>query len=179
MQNHPDTLRNILLIGFMGSGKTTVGKALADLTGWRFIDLDQYLCEAAGRTIPEIFASSGEQAFRQMETDTLRSLQAVERCIIATGGGVVGREENWLLMRSMGSTVFLDVPWDDLRARIQAQGGRPLADEKRGWDYVEALLRGRLPLYAEADLRLRCGNQNPEEIARKIGRVLGLTAQEN
>lgn len=169
---------NVVLIGFMGSGKTTVGEELAQLTGWRFIDLDQCICQRAGRSIPEIFAGEGEGAFRTLETDALRSLREVSGCIIATGGGAVGQAENWSLMRSLGPTVFLDVSWQNLVSRISAQGGRPLANGQDGWELVRKLLEERLPLYTRADFRIDCGTGRPAEIAEKIARQLGLIQEQ-
>lgn len=168
----------VFLLGFMGSGKTTVGEALAGLTGWRFIDLDRCVSEAAGKTIPEIFADEGEGAFREMETEALRSLVGLHGCIVATGGGIVGKPENRSLMRELGTSVFLDVPWESLLARIKAQGGRPLADGQQGWDRVRDLLAQRLPLYVQADLRIECGSRRPDEIAHTIARKLALTEKE-
>ncbi len=158
--------RNIILIGFMGSGKSTVAEVLHGM-GFNCIDLDALIVERSGRTIPEIFARDGEGVFRDLETEALRSLAGLRRAVVSTGGGIVGREENWILMKALGTIVYLQAGWETLRTRLAAGEGRPLAD-KSDWSKVEALWRRRLPLYEKADLIVDTDDRTPEEVAERI-----------
>ena len=140
-------MRNIVLIGMPGCGKTTVGRALAQALGRPFADADEELCAAAGMTVPEIFAAVGEPGFRRMETETLRRLGMRSGWVIATGGGCVTREENYPLLHQNGRIIRLLRDTD----RLPDQG-RPLSQTAG----AAALLAQREPLYqrfadAEAD----------------------------
>ncbi len=99
--------RNIILIGFMGTGKSTIGRNLSRTFGYPLIDTDQMIEEQQGRPIPDIFATDGEDVFRDIETEVLRSLHKHSGHIIATGGGIIGREENRKLLRELGYVVWL------------------------------------------------------------------------
>lgn len=132
---------NILLVGFMGAGKSTVGRELARLCGYSLLDLDEEIIRREGRSIPEIFATEGEAHFRRRETAALLSLAQDVRRVIATGGGIVGREENWKLMRRMGAVVYLRVDWETLLWRLRSEQGRPLGDGQEDWQKVESLWR--------------------------------------
>lgn len=160
---------NIVLIGFMGAGKTTVGQELARLGGFRLVDLDALIEERAGRSIPEIFARQGEETFRDLESEALRTLAGARRTVVATGGGIVGREENWTMMRRLGKVIYLRVRPQTLRARLGAGEGRPLARRPGGWTETARLLERRIPLYEQADLIV--DNEkggSPREVARLI-----------
>ncbi len=165
-------LANIVLVGFMGAGKTTVGRALARLTGRRFLDLDAWIVRQAGRSIETIFASEGEDFFRRLETEALASLASEKGMVLATGGGIVVRKENWPLLRSLGKVIYLKTRPETLRERLGDGAGRPLARSGSGWEGVAALLEKRLPLYAQADLVVDTDASPPEEVARSIWRQL-------
>lgn len=144
---------NVFLVGFMGAGKTAVGRVLADRLDWPFVDLDERVEAFAGSTIPEIFASQGEESFRRLEAAALRSLEASARAVVATGGGVMNREENRTWMKQHGTTVWLDVPFALLVARLGSRPGRqrPLfADQKR----ARELYGRRRHQYGDSDLRI-------------------------
>lgn len=160
---------NIVLIGFMGAGKTTIAKELG-AAGYDRVDLDEEIVRLCGRSIPEIFAAEGEPFFRERETEALRLLLNKRRNVIATGGGVVGREENWALMRQLGPVIYLRVEWPLLKERIAAGEGRPLADSS-DWPRVEALWRSRLSLYEQADFTVEA-DRMPSEVADAILRNL-------
>jgi shikimate kinase len=160
---------NIVLVGFMGSGKSTVAEVLSE-GGFERIDLDALIVERSGRSIPEIFAQEGEAAFRDIETETLRSLRGVRGTVISTGGGIVGREENWDMMRAFGPVIYLRAEWETLRRRLATGEGRPLA-KKDDWGKVEALWQQRLPLYAQADHIVDTENCDPSEVADRIMRI--------
>jgi len=129
----PTGLDRIVLTGFMGSGKTTVGRLLAEQLDWRFLDLDHEIERREGRSVPQIFAESGEQHFRRLETATLASLLGQRRVVIALGGGVPEELGNRLLLEQTPRTavVYLAAEFETLIKRCRKQGiERPLlADE--------------------------------------------------
>lgn len=159
---------NIILVGFMGAGKSTVGRELERLGGFHLIDLDSVIVQQAGRSIPEIFATEGEDRFRDYEAAALRSLGGRHHSVIATGGGVVGREENWTVMRRLGTVVYLRAAWPALRQRLAGSQGRPLADAGQELGQVEDLWRRRLPLYERADFGVDTDALSATEVARAI-----------
>jgi shikimate dehydrogenase len=133
-------MANILLIGMPGSGKSSVGAELAELTDRAFFDTDTLIAEKAGKSIPEIFGEDGEAVFRNMETDALAEVTKKSGCVIATGGGIVKKPENLRLMRQNGIPVFLDRELSALPV-----SGRPLSQQQG----VEALAKERIPLYEQ------------------------------
>ena len=168
---------NLILVGFMGVGKSTVGRELERLGGLCLIDLDSVIVQSAGHSIPEIFATEGEERFRDYEAAALRSLVGVRRMVIATGGGIIGREENWKVMHQLGPIVYLRAAWVTLRKRLVGSQGRPLADAGLELRQVEELWRRRLPLYEQADISVDTDDLNATEVAmailQKIGRREG------
>jgi shikimate kinase len=153
---------NIYLIGMMGSGKTTVGKYLAESLNYRFIDTDQTIEAIAKQPIPDIFEQSGEASFRELETQVLGELSVYTRTVIATGGGIVQEQMNWSYLRH-GLVVWLDVDLEILEARVAEDQNRPLADK------LKSLLATRRPLYAQADLQVSPqSDQSPQAVAAQI-----------
>jgi len=165
--SEPLNNKSLFLVGFMGVGKSTVAAALCKMTGIDFIDLDSLIVEQVGFTIPEIFSTFGEATFRLHETSALRSLEDGRPRIVATGGGVVGREENWVCMRRQGVVVYLQATWEVLTERIGSGEGRPLASGQER-ERLKVLWQSRLPLYEQADLIINADQQSPEGIARQI-----------
>lgn len=153
--------RAIFLIGFMGCGKSTVGPVLASLLGRKFIDLDRNMEIQAGCTIGELIARDGEECFRRLETEALRTV-ACSDAVIAPGGGAFTRDENRELMAQSGLTVWLDAPFDLCWRRIREDSTiRPLApDEVTARDRHEA----RLLLYSQTDLRIPIDETMPPEV---------------
>lgn len=159
---------NVYLVGMMGAGKSAVGRPLADALGYRFVDADTVLEGAAGRSIPEIFASDGEAGFRELETAVLAQISAWHSLVVATGGGVVTRPQNWGHLRQ-GVVVWLDAPPQLLLTRLrQDPSERPLLRSADPEARLQALLSERLPLYAQADLRIRQGQEPPEQVAEQV-----------
>ncbi len=148
--DHPPP--GIVLVGFMGCGKSTVGRELRKMLGYPQIDTDHLLVERAGMPITEIFAESGEDAFRDMETALLDELAGGPpvRRIISTGGGIILREENRRLLRRIGCVVWLQVPLDVLVERIGRNRNRPLLSGENAHDRAKSLLDERSPLYRDA-----------------------------
>lgn len=160
--------QNLVLIGFMGSGKSSVGRLLASLTGFGFVDTDALVAQAAGLSIPEIFREYGEEHFRDRESDALRSLLGRRGLVVATGGGIVLREENRKLLREIGAVVWLDARMDVLFERVK-HSKRPLLQTDEPRRTVEALYRSREALYAGAsDLRVDSSALSHKQAAREV-----------
>ena len=159
---------NLYLVGMMGAGKSAVGRPLAEALGYRFLDADDALQQVAGRTIPEIFASDGEAGFRDLETAVLGQIAGWHSLVVATGGGVVTRPENWGHMRQ-GVVVWLDAPPLLLLERLRADPTpRPLLNADDTAQRLDALLAERQPLYAQADLHILQGGARPTEVAQQV-----------
>jgi shikimate kinase len=159
---------NLYLVGMMGSGKSTAGRQLAAQLGYRFLDADHSLEQVAGRTIPEIFASEGEAGFRQLESAVLNQIASWHSLVVATGGGVVTRPENWGQMRQ-GVVIWLDAPEELLLERLTADPTpRPLMAAADPAARLAALLAERRPLYAQADLHILQDGRTPEQVAQQV-----------
>jgi len=161
--------RLIYLLGFMGSGKTTVGALLALELGWPFIDLDAVIEAGQGETIREIFDRAGEPAFRRLEHAALTEVSRTEPAVIALGGGTFVQEPNLQLIRAAGgTTIWLDCTLDELRVRCEAIDNRPLFRDELSF---RNLLEQRLPFYRLADYRVSTEGRSPEEVVSEILRL--------
>ena len=174
--SHPSApLGPIFLIGFMGSGKTTVGRLLAERLGWSFGDLDELIVRSAGLTVAEIFAREGEEGFRRREIEAVRTAAAGRRSVIATGGGAACREENLALMLGSGRVVALAVSAAEAVRRTGSRSGRPLLDGSADpLAAATALLSARQPFYARAHLKVETDRRTPGEAVSAILGGLGL-----
>ena len=147
-------MTRIFLIGYMGAGKTTLGRALAAELGVEFIDLDCYIEERFRKTISQIFAEKGEEEFRNIERRMLHEVGEFENVIISTGGGTPCFFDNIEYMNSQGTTVFLDVPVERLFIRLSiARSKRPLIKDKNDEElraFIAEQLGKRLPHYSKA-----------------------------
>jgi shikimate kinase len=144
---------SLYLVGMMGAGKTTIGRKLATRLGYRFVDTDALIEQAAGQSIAELFAHSGEAAFRQLETQVLSQVSAYTRMVIATGGGIVTEPMNWSYLRH-GVVIWLDVPVPVLVSRLSGDVTRPLLKAVDLTAKLEDLLAKRVSLYAQADVQI-------------------------
>jgi shikimate kinase len=163
---------NIFLVGYRGSGKTTVAAALADRLEWQWLDADAMLERKQGKTIKQIFAGDGENAFRDYEAAVLNEIVASDRQIVALGGGVVLREANRRLLKEHGKVIWLRAPAEVLYERIMADvttaERRPNLTAQGGIAEIRSLLAQREPLYQEvADLQVDA-DRPPTEIADTI-----------
>jgi shikimate kinase len=162
----------LYLVGFMGSGKSTVGRSVARRLGWRFADLDEDIEARARMSIPEIFETHGEPHFRALETETLRwRIQDIARGIpwvIAVGGGCFARENNLDLIQNHGISIWLDASLEMVRARVSGSSHRPLAQDP---ERFAALYQERRAAYARADFRIQIG---PDGSAGAVEAILGL-----
>lgn len=138
--------RNIVLVGFMGTGKTVTGRVLAERTGMELVDMDSIIEERQGKTIPEIFAQDGEPAFRSMERELVKELSKRSGLIISTGGGIVLNPENIADFEKTGLVVCLKASPETVFQRLENDTSRPLlSGDKKG--QIAALLEKRKPLY--------------------------------
>ncbi|OJV38352.1 MAG: shikimate kinase [Bacteroidales bacterium 36-12] len=163
-------MSRIFLIGYMGSGKSAMGKLLADKLGLTFIDLDAYIENKYRRTIANIFADEGETAFREMEKNCLHEVSDFEDVVIATGGGAPCFFDNMEHMNSCGETIYLRLTPEHLVQRLSSSkaGVRPLLQNKKGNELLQQiteLLKIREPFYMQAQLIIEGSD---EEIERQI-----------
>jgi shikimate kinase len=159
----------IFLIGFMASGKTTVGRLLAERLDWAFVDLDKVIEDAAGKTVPEIFAAEGEAGFRKRETEALREVAKRRKTVVATGGGAPCSEENLDVMLAEARVLWLDVTAEEAVRRAGKASGRPLLDG--AVDPVaaaRALLDARRPYYQRAHAGVETMDYSPNEIVNQL-----------
>lgn len=158
-------MKNIVLIGMMGAGKTTCGRLLAEKLDRPFVDCDEVIEGFAGRSVSEIFASDGEDAFRDLESTVIRELSAQEGLVIAAGGGAVLRQANVAALRSNGVILFLDRPAEEIFDRVD-MADRPLA--QNGREAFLATFRLRLPAYRTAADAIIFDFSSPEATVAEI-----------
>lgn len=156
----------------MGAGKSTMGRALAAKSGREFLDTDQLLQSRFGRPVSEIFRIYGEAAFRDHETSILKTLQP-GATVLATGGGIVIREANWVEMRRLGTTLFLDVEPQKLKQRLQrSKKKRPLLAAEDWEERFELLMIQRKELYEQADFTVQVAEEEADEVSDRLLSVL-------
>ncbi len=161
-------MNNIILTGFMGSGKTAVGKELSHLLGWRIIDVDDEIVNEQNMTINEIFGKIGEPAFRDIETAMIRKVARNRNVIISTGGGAVLRQENMDILRDGGIIVCLWASPDTIFKRTKNDNRRPLLQVDDPLRKIRELLEHRRPFYEKADLMINTEKKTPLQIAEEI-----------
>lgn len=159
----------LFLVGFMASGKTTVGRLLAAELGWRFSDLDSEIEVEQQSSIAQIFAQHGEKAFRELETEAIRrkvrQIQGGHPYVVALGGGAFLQPDNWELVKNNGITLWLDCSLERVNRRLIGDTTRPLAVNP---ERVAELMEERRPAYARADFRVEADCDDAEQIARRI-----------
>lgn len=163
-------LDNIVLIGFMGSGKSTVGMALAEKMGFAFLDTDAYIEKKAGMSISEIFENHGEGYFRELETNVIRELmETTNHTVFSTGGGMPLRDENASLLRLLGTTVYLQASAKETYERVKDDDKRPLLQCEDPYGRIVALLEERRPLYERAShLCIQTDGKTVESIVDEV-----------
>lgn len=159
----------IYLVGFMGSGKTTVGRQLAAEIGWTFADLDEDIEAAEGRSISDIFETEGEAGFRRIESEALRARVQKIRCgvptVLALGGGAFAQERNRELLRGSGVSIWIDCPVELLWERVKGNPHRPLARDRTSFI---RLFESRAASYALACYRVRSGRPDSSRVVAAI-----------
>jgi shikimate kinase len=159
---------NIFLIGFMGTGKTTLGRMLANRTGMNFIDLDTKIEEHTGKTIAKIFDDEGEVWFRKKETEVLTEYIADSNQVFSTGGGIVLNPFNVELMKEKGILISLNANVDTLWDRLKNSTARPLLNNKNPKEALKRLYQTRRGLYNNAHILIKVDDRSPEELTEEI-----------
>ena len=154
----------------MAAGKSTVARLVAARLGWRAEDIDQLIEARERRTIADLFSRQGEPYFRGVERDILRLLLPMRHVVVATGGGTYMDADNRTAINMDGLSIWLEVPFDQVLARLPADGRRPLAADRAQMERLFALRR---TAYAQAQLRIDAGAVPPEEIAEQIAERVG------
>jgi len=160
-------VKKIILIGFMGAGKTTVGSLLAQRLCCNFIDLDEEIVKFECCSINDIFQRKGESAFRICESDALKRVSTDSCFVLSTGGGIIGSSHNWTLMREKGTIIYLHCDWDVLQLRLKSSTARPLVNQGDA-DRLHQLYLSRLPLYQQADFIVDANGLSPDQIVTQI-----------
>ncbi len=163
----------IFLVGFMAAGKTTVARALASRLGWHAEDIDELIEARDRRTVAEIFARQGEPYFRALEREILQLLLPLRHIVVATGGGTFVDPESRAAMMRDGLSVWLDVPFKEVLARLPVDGRRPLAADKA---QMERLFAMRQLAYGQAHLRVDASGMHAEAVVERI--IDGITQME-
>ncbi|MBI5046469.1 shikimate kinase [Candidatus Micrarchaeota archaeon] len=165
---------NIALIGFMGSGKTTIAKVLSQKLKRKLVDIDKSIEEKAQRSISDLFAESGEAEFRKLESEQISALKQAKNSVIACGGGCVVKSENIQSLRQNCFVVWLWATPTMILSRIKDDNSRPLISFSDREQRIVTILQSRLPLYASAaDIVISTEDKTPEEIARLIAEETG------
>ena len=159
------TADKIYLVGFMAAGKSTVARALAQRLHWRAEDIDELIEARERRPVADIFQKHGEPYFRAAERDILKLLLPLRHVVVATGGGTFMDPDNRAAINMDGVSVWLDVPFEELLARIPLDGRRPLAADRAA---MERLFAMRVAGYAVASFRVDAGGAAPEAVAERI-----------
>jgi shikimate kinase len=163
-------VKRITLIGFMGCGKTSVGRELSNLLKVPFLDLDSSIVERTGMKIPEIFERFGEEGFREVERETLKEvLKRSGEFILSVGGGAPAYKDNANLINSFSTSLFLETPFEELWRRISRDPNRPLV--KLGRERLKELYLKRLPFYERADFTVNCKGKGVKEVALEVAKL--------
>jgi shikimate kinase len=161
-------MRNIVLFGFMGTGKTVVGKEVARRLGMEFLDMDDVIEEKEGRTISEIFAGKGERHFREVESKVASELAGREGLVIATGGGVVLNEGNVEALQSSGVGICMEARPEVIYGRVKDESHRPLLMTDNPLGEIKGLLRQRGPYYARVRHQIDTSELSVEEAVERV-----------
>lgn len=168
---HPE--KNIILVGPMGAGKTTIGVQLAKVLDREFFDSDKEIVTRTGANIPLIFELEGEEGFRRRETSVIADLAALSNIVLATGGGAVLKEENRAILREHGLVIYLKADIEHLYERTAKDKNRPLLQTDDPKKRISEILEQREPLYEEvADLIIKTGNQSIKSVVDRITKSL-------
>ncbi len=168
-------MKTVYLCGFMGCGKSTVGKTLAAMLNMPFTDMDSYIVGKAGMTIPQIFAEKGEKYFRELESDAMREL-GQSGGVIACGGGALLRPKNADIASEYGIAVYLSLPFEMCYRRISGDKNRPIAASSTK-EELEAIYSERVPVYREHSAAEISAEGTPTEIAMRIADMLMLIGE--
>ncbi|MEK6672663.1 MAG: shikimate kinase [Nitrospirota bacterium] len=161
-------MKNIVLTGFMGTGKTEVGRELSNMLGWELIDVDEEIVKSKKMSINDLFSQLGEPVFRDIETDMIRAVAAHKKSIISTGGGAVLRQENIDVLRESGIIVCLTASPETILKRTGSNDERPLLKAENQLEKIKELLDFRKSFYKKADIVIDTEPKSPRLIAEEI-----------
>ncbi len=166
MSSSPHSTQNVILIGFMGTGKTSIGRRVAQSLGFDFVDTDERVVEMEGKPITDIFAEQGEERFRDLESAVLQAVTMGGNQVISTGGGAVLRRENRELLADSGYVIWLNASPGAILERVSRNQERPLLQTEDPMETIESLLEEREKLYLEtADFTIDTDGLLPDETA--------------
>lgn len=161
----------VFLCGFMGCGKSTIGKELASATGSNFIDMDDYIREKAKMSIPEIFALKGEDYFRKLETRAVRDLSEQNSAVVACGGGAMLKKENSVMAREKGKVIYLELDFESCYERIKDDNNRPIVMNNTK-EALHEIYDRRVPIYKEnSDISVNV-DSSPKVCAENIKKLV-------
>jgi shikimate kinase len=167
-------MKNIILIGFMGAGKTVVGNLLAKKLKMTYMDIDLVIEAEQGKSINDIFAERGEDSFRNMESGVLGRLQGMKGLVVSTGGGIILNPDNVKRLKQLGPVIYLKASPEKIYSRIKGSGNRPLLNVLDPRKKIEDILKAREPLYRKAaDFEIDTTDLTPEEVSGKIMEYAG------
>jgi shikimate kinase len=161
-------IQNLALVGFMGSGKSAVGRLAAQHLRFTFLDTDELIENEVGKSIPEIFAQQGEAAFRQYEREVVNALSARRETVIATGGGLVADPSNLASLKTHALVICLWASPETIWARVRSQTHRPLLQTPDPQGKIRALLEQRAPAYRQADVQILTEYRSPKEVVQHV-----------
>jgi shikimate kinase len=161
-------IRNLALIGFMGAGKSAVGRSVAEQLGFEFVDTDELIERRVGKSISQIFAQEGEAHFRELEHSIVDQLQPTSRLVISTGGGLPTRQENIDSLKTHALIVCLWASAEKIWERVRHQGHRPLLQTPDPFAKIQELLAARAPFYRQADVLLNTDNRSVRQAAMQV-----------
>jgi shikimate kinase len=164
----PRQIKNLALVGFMGTGKSSVGRIIADALQFEFVDTDALIETQSGRTIPEIFAQQGEKVFRQLEEQVVAQLAPREKLVISTGGGLVMNPNNLTSLQTHALVICLWASAETIWERVRTQTHRPLLQTADPLAKIKELLEQRGPTYRKADVLIHTGLRSPREVALQV-----------
>ncbi len=165
-------MKNLILCGFMGCGKSTIGRRLSKMTDKPFVDLDRYIEKKAGLTVKEIFEKYGEDKFRELETEACRELAEKSGYIIAAGGGTLTFRRNIDILKETGRIIYINVSYEMLCERLSRDTRRPLLQVENRNEVIKELLEKRAPIYSDAASIHIDGNFTSNRVAEIILGVL-------
>ncbi|MBP1624026.1 MAG: aroK-1 [Acidobacteria bacterium] len=159
---------NLILCGFMATGKSSVGKRLAEMTGYEFLDMDEAIEADEGMTIPEIFASRGEAVFRELECRMVDQVAQRRKCVVATGGGTTVNPQNLETLRRCGILINLTADIQTILLRAGSGEDRPMLQQGDRVERIRTLLQNRAEAYGKADFAVDTSSRSIEEVAQLI-----------
>jgi shikimate kinase len=165
---HPRVIHNLALVGFMGTGKSSVGRLAAKHLGFDFIDTDEWIESQTGKTIAEIFDQNGEAVFRQLEADAARGLESRRNIVISSGGGFIVNPDNLASLKSHALVICLWASPETIWERVRTQTHRPLIQTADPLEKIRQLLAQRSAAYHDADAMIHTGCRPPKEVAQQV-----------